>query len=90
MMIQIGQIASTLIKKERREFSLKEYESEKLQIEPEDAEIIHSEFSDKLEFHEVWKKTGCYSINPKNYVGVISLPNLILRLYLFSSYTIPV
>lgn len=76
----MNQIAeSILLKKELNEYSLKEYIPDEICLNPEDADILNRQFSDKLSFHKAWKE-GYYNINPNSYVGVIKLPNIILRL----------
>ncbi|MFZ3383815.1 MAG: hypothetical protein WA144_07820, partial [Candidatus Methanoperedens sp.] len=63
---------------------LTEYISSEICLNQEDADILKTEFSDKLSIHKGWKEVckeaGSYSINPKSYVGIIKLPNGILRL----------
>lgn len=77
-MVQI--VESVLLKKEFNEYPpLREYIPSEICLNPEDADILKTEFSDKLSFHKAWKE-GFYHINPNSYVGIIKLPNGILRL----------
>jgi 5-methylcytosine-specific restriction enzyme subunit McrC len=77
-MVQI--VESVLLKKELNEYPpLREYIPSEIDFNPEDADILNTQFSDKLSLHKAWKE-GLYHINPKSYVGIIKLPNGILRL----------
>jgi len=72
-MVQI--VESVLLKKEFNEYPpLTEYIPSEICLDPVDADILNTDFSDKLSIHKAWKE-GFYSINPKSYVGIIKLPN---------------
>jgi|GEM_PF-967752 len=77
-MVQI--VESVLLKKELNEYpSLREYIPSEICFNREDADILNTEFSDRISFHKAWNE-GSYHINPESYVGIIKLPNGILRL----------
>ena len=68
----------------RPEFPLEEYKYGDTKLSKDDVEILRTNFSKKIKIklleEEFGWKEGWYSVNPKQHVGTISLPNTVLRL----------
>ncbi len=68
----------------RPEFSLKEYVSTDVKLSRGDVKILKTRFSEKIKIkllsdeESAWKE-GWYLINPRQYVGTISLPGAVIR-----------